>query len=78
MEGELATWEGVDEARNVPGVTGIELYARPGDPVHPHDRSGHKIGMITAAGPSPADVSEALDQATSLLRPIIRPTREAS
>ncbi|KJY36227.1 carbamoyl-phosphate synthase large chain [Streptomyces sp. NRRL S-495] len=78
VEGELATWEGVDEARNVPGVTGIELYAKPGDPVHPHDQSGHKIGMITAAGPSPADVSEALDKATSLLRPIIRPTREAS
>ncbi|MFB8202298.1 ATP-grasp domain-containing protein [Kitasatospora purpeofusca] len=78
VDGELATWEGVDEARNVPGVTGIELYARPGDLVHPHDQSGHKIGMIIAAGPSPADVSEALDKATSLLRPIIRPTREAS
>ncbi|MFJ5120964.1 ATP-grasp domain-containing protein [Kitasatospora sp. NPDC088548] len=78
VEGELATWEGVAEARNVPGVTGIELYAQPGDPVHPHDQSGHKIGMITAAGPSPADVSLALDRAVSLLRPIIRPTREVS
>ncbi|MFC9431949.1 ATP-grasp domain-containing protein [Streptomyces sp. NPDC056987] len=78
VEGELATWEGGAEARNVPGVTGIELYVQPGDPVHPHDRSGHKIGMITAAGPSPADVSVALDKASSLLRPIIRPIREVS
>ncbi|MFF0413437.1 ATP-grasp domain-containing protein [Kitasatospora sp. NPDC004745] len=78
VEGELVTWEGVSEARNVPGVTGIELYAQPGDPVHPHDQSGHKIGMITAAGPSPAEVSVALDKASSLLRPIIRPTREVS
>ncbi|MFF3159545.1 ATP-grasp domain-containing protein [Streptomyces sp. NPDC057910] len=77
-EGELVTWEGAPEARNVPGVTGIELYAKPGDLVHPHDQSGHKIGMITAAGPSPAAVSAALDKAISLLRPIIRPAREES
>lgn len=78
VEGELATWEGTAEARDVPGVTGIELYAQPGDSVHPHDQSGHKIGMITAAGPSPEDVSVALDTASSLLRPIIRPTQETS
>ncbi|WP_084718887.1 ATP-grasp domain-containing protein [Streptacidiphilus carbonis] len=77
-EGELTAWQGAAEARNVPGITGIELYAQPGDPVHPHDQSGHKIGMITAAGRSPADVSAALDKASSLLRPIIRPIREAS
>ncbi|WP_084729935.1 ATP-grasp domain-containing protein [Streptacidiphilus neutrinimicus] len=78
VEGELARWDGVTDARNVPGITGIELYAKPGDLVHPHDQSGHKIGMITAAGPSPTQVSAALDKATSLLRPIIRPTWEAS
>ncbi|MEV4560861.1 ATP-grasp domain-containing protein [Kitasatospora sp. NPDC049285] len=77
-DGVLETWEGAAEARKVPGVTGIELYAQPGDRVHPHDQSGHKIGMITAAGPSPAEVSVALDTASSLLRPIIRPTREGS
>ncbi|MFJ1795318.1 ATP-grasp domain-containing protein [Kitasatospora griseola] len=78
VDGELTAWEGVAEARNVPGVTGIELYAKPGGPVHPHDQSGHKIGMVSAAGPSPADVAVALDEATSLLRPIIRPTQETS
>ncbi len=78
VDGELTGWEGVTEAHNVPGVIGIELYAQPGGPVHPHDQSGHKIGMVTAAGPSPADVAVALDKATSLLRPIIRPTQETS
>lgn len=77
VEGELVTWEGVADARNTPGITDIELYAKPGDLVRPHDQSGHKIGLLVAAGPSPADASAALDTASALIRPIIRPTTEA-
>lgn len=73
VEGELVTWEGVAEARSIPGITDIELYAKPGDLVRPHDQSGHKIGLIVAAGPSVADAASALETASALIRPIIRP-----
>ncbi|MBL1101566.1 ATP-grasp domain-containing protein [Streptomyces coffeae] len=78
VEGELVTWEGVAEARNTPGITDIELYAKPGDLVRPHDQSGHKIGVLVAAGPSVADAISALETASALVRPIIRPITEAT
>lgn len=76
-DGELVAWEGVAEARNIPGITDVVLYAKPGDLVRPHDQSGHKIGMFIAAGPSVADVSSALTVAGALLRPIVRPITKA-
>ncbi|MGW2951577.1 ATP-grasp domain-containing protein [Streptomyces eurythermus] len=76
-DGELVAWEGVTEARNIPGITDVELYAKPGGRVRPHDQSGHKIGMLIAAGPSVADASLALNKASALLRPVIRPITEA-
>lgn len=72
-DGELVAWEGVAEARNIPGITEVVLYAKPGDVVRPHDQSGHKIGMFVAAGPSVADVSSALKATGALIRPVIRP-----
>ncbi|MYR58321.1 ATP-grasp domain-containing protein [Streptomyces sp. SID625] len=77
VEGELVAWEGVAEARNTPGITDIELYAKPGDLVRPHDQSGHKIGLLVAAGPSVADASSALETARALIRPVTRPITEA-
>lgn len=74
VDGELVAWEGVTEARETPGITDIELYATPGDRVRPHDQSGHKIGLIVAAGPSLADAVSALETAGSLVRPIIEAT----
>ncbi|WP_217170607.1 ATP-grasp domain-containing protein [Streptomyces sp. AC512_CC834] len=76
-DGELVAWEGVAEARNIPGITDVVLYAKPGDLIRPHDQSGHKIGMFVAAGPSVADVSSALETAGALMRPIIRPITKA-
>ncbi|MCX2927423.1 ATP-grasp domain-containing protein [Streptomyces sp. NEAU-W12] len=75
-EGELVAWEGVAAARALPGITAVETYAKPGDLVRPHDQSGHKIGLLVAAGPSPADAGAALDKVSTLLRPLIRPARE--
>jgi biotin carboxylase len=72
-DGELVTFEGVAEARGVPGIIDLELFARPGDLVRPHDQSGHKIGVLVAAGPSAEDASVSLDTARTLLQPIIRP-----
>lgn len=73
IEGELLRWEGVAEARNIPGITDVVLYAKPGDLVRPHDQSSHKIGLLVAAGPSAADASSVLEKASVLIRPIIRP-----
>ncbi|MEU0946913.1 ATP-grasp domain-containing protein [Streptomyces canus] len=75
-DGELVAWEGVAEARSIPGITDVELYAEPGDLVRPHDQSGHKIGLIVAAGASAAEALSALDAAGALIRPLIRPTEE--
>ncbi|WP_329254279.1 hypothetical protein [Streptomyces canus] len=69
-------WEGVAEARNLPGITDVELYAQPGDLVRPHDQSGHKIGLVVAAGATAADASAALDAASALIRPVIWPTED--
>ncbi|MGW3495524.1 hypothetical protein [Streptomyces sp. NPDC001020] len=77
VEGELVRWEGVADTRNTPWITDVELYAKPGDLVRPHDHSGHKIGLLVAAGPSAADASSALETASALIRPIIRPNTEA-
>jgi biotin carboxylase len=77
VEGELLRWEGIAEARSVPGVTDVELYAKPGDLVRPHDQGAHKIGLLVAAGPSAADASSALETAGALIRPIIQPITEA-
>lgn len=78
-DGELLGWKGVDEARAVPGITDIELYAKPGDLVRPHNQSGHKIGMLIAAGPSLAEVNSALKEACARIHPVVRPvTKEQS
>jgi biotin carboxylase len=76
VEGELIAWEGVAEARRLPGITDVQLYAEPGDLVRPHDQSGHKIGLVVAAGASAADASSTLDAASALIRPVVRPTEE--
>lgn len=73
VDGVLVAWEGVAEARNVPGVTDIELYAASGDVVRPHDQSGHKIGLVVAVAPSAAAASSALTAASELIRPVVRP-----
>ncbi|MGW4227649.1 ATP-grasp domain-containing protein [Streptomyces bauhiniae] len=78
VEGELIAWEGVTEARDIPGITDIELFAKPGDRVRPHDQSGNKIGLIVAAGPTVADALSALEKASALVRPVIRPNTEAT
>ncbi|MFB7595781.1 ATP-grasp domain-containing protein [Streptomyces sp. NPDC056160] len=77
VDGELVAWEGVTAARSIPGISDVELYAGPGDLVRPHVQSGHKIGMLIATGPSVADVSSALEAASALIRPVVRPLTEA-
>lgn len=72
-DGELVRWEGVTEARAVPGIVDITLLAEPGDLVRPHTQSSHKVGLLIATGSSPESASSALASACSLIRPIVRP-----
>ncbi|MFE6520869.1 ATP-grasp domain-containing protein [Streptomyces sp. NPDC057794] len=76
-DGELVAWEGVTEARSIPGITDVERYAKQGDLVKPHVQSGHKIGMLVAAGPSAPGVASALEAASALIRPVVRPIASA-
>jgi biotin carboxylase len=72
-EGELITVEGFATARAVPGITDLDLFVQPGDRVCPHDQSGHKIGMMVAAGATAEAVDVSLQRARTLLRPVIQP-----
>lgn len=74
--GELVAFEGAAQARAVPGITRLDLYAQPGDVVKPHDQSGHKIGAIVAAGRTARDADASLAAARALLRPIVEPIVE--
>jgi biotin carboxylase len=78
VDGELVAWKGVAEARSIPGITEVELYAEPGDRVRPHDQSGHKIGMLLASGSTVTDVSSAIEAASALIQPIVRPINDVS
>ncbi|MFF8398382.1 ATP-grasp domain-containing protein [Streptomyces sp. NPDC016172] len=73
VDGELVRWEGVAEASAVPGITDLDLHAEPGDLVRPHSQSAHKIGVLVAAGSTTEDASSALQTASALIRPVIRP-----
>lgn len=73
VNGELVRWEGVTEARAVPGVSELTLYAEPGDLVRPPDQAGHKIGLICVAGQSPEEADASLKKASALIRPVVRP-----
>lgn len=72
-DGELVAVEGLSLARAVPGVTDLDLFVEPGDRVRPHDQSGHKIGVVVAAGATPEAAAAAAQTARALLRPVIRP-----
>jgi biotin carboxylase len=72
-EGELVAVEGLALARAVPGITNVDLFVEPGDRVRPHDQSGHKIGILVAAGATPEAADAAVRTARALLRPLIRP-----
>lgn len=69
VAGELVSWGGVAEACHVRGVTDIALYAQPGDRVWPHHHSGRTIGLVVAAGATPAQACAAVAEARGLVRP---------
>jgi biotin carboxylase len=76
--GVLRCVEGQDDALEVPGVTGIEITARPNYPIVPLPEGSAYLGFIFAEGESPAEVEAALRRAHSRLRIRIDPVLSLS
>jgi biotin carboxylase len=70
--GVLAAVEGVQAARRIPEVQSVELHATVGSAVLPFDQSANKLGYLTLAGESPAQLRSALTRALAVLRFDIR------
>ncbi|MGZ4431692.1 MAG: ATP-grasp domain-containing protein, partial [Gaiellales bacterium] len=71
--GVLRMVEGVDEARLVPGVVGIEITVARGHEVVPLPEGDRYLGFLFAQGPSPGEVEAALRAAHEHLRVTIDP-----
>ncbi len=63
--------DGVDEARAVPGITGVEITAKPDQQLVPLPEGGSYLGFMFARGESPDCVEHALREAHAKLRFVI-------
>lgn len=72
--GMLRGWSGELEACAVPGVTGVEITARPNHQLVPLPEGAAYLGFIFARGADPAFVESALREAHARLRFDIAPT----
>lgn len=71
--GMLRSVDGIDEARAIPLVTGVEITARLNYPIVPLPEGASYLGFIFARGESPEGVEEALRGAHAALRIRIDP-----
>ena len=71
--GILTGVEGVEEARRVPGVTGVEISARVGQPITPLPEGASYLGFIFARADDPATAEATLREAHAKLRFGIKP-----
>jgi biotin carboxylase len=71
--GVLKGVQGVEEARRVPLITGVEITAKLHYSLIPLPEGASYLGFIFARGQTPADVEEAIRQAHRLLHFEIRP-----
>jgi biotin carboxylase len=71
--GILTGVEGAEEARRVPGVTGVEISARVGQPITPLPEGASYLGFIFARADDPATAEATLREAHAKLRFGIKP-----
>jgi biotin carboxylase len=74
--GILQGVDGIDVARAVPHITGIEITARPGELVAPPPESASYLGFIFSRAATPADAEAALRSAHAALGVRIQPLLE--
>src|SRR5437899_11927729 len=70
--GILKAVHGIDEARSMPLITGVEITAKLHHPLVPLPEAASYLGFIFARGNSPAAVEDAIRRAHSLLKFDIR------
>lgn len=71
--GVLEGVEGVDDARALPGVAGVEINIGPGQEVVPVPDGDRYLGFAFARGPTPADVAASLRAVQDTVRVRVRP-----
>ena len=71
--GMLRAVDGVEEARAVPGVTGVEITAKLNHPLVPLPEGASYLGFIFARAASPERAEAALREAHARLRFVIEP-----
>lgn len=71
--GRLESVEGVEAARQLPGVRGVEVKARPGERVAPAVDAYGRLGWVIAAGPEPATARRRVERAAATIRLRIAP-----
>jgi len=67
-QGRVREVGGVEEARAVPGVRGVQVRVQPGELVRPREGLGQDIGWIEAVGGTRDEVVQALRSAHARLR----------
>ena len=76
--GRLARVGGQDEARNTPGIVGLEIAIAPGKPVEPLPEGDRYLGFLFARGDTPEEVERSLREAHAQLDiEIVRAERES-
>lgn len=71
--GVFRSVSGIDEARSVPGITGIDITAKVNYPIQPLPEGASYLGFIFARGDTPEAVEHALREAHRRLRIRIDP-----
>lgn len=66
--GRVASIEGVEEARRMPGIENIELYVDIGGTVHPLTDGSKRIGHILATGKDRLEASHHAEAAATMIR----------
>ncbi|MGH3650738.1 MAG: ATP-grasp domain-containing protein, partial [Acidimicrobiia bacterium] len=67
QSGTLAVVEGVEATREIPGITGIDLIIKPGNPVLAAPEGEQYLGFVYARAATPALVETALRKAMATL-----------
>ena len=65
--GVLDEVRGIEDARAVPGIDGLEITVRPGSSVVPLPEGDRYLGFLFARGDTPAEVESALRTAHARL-----------
>ena len=69
--------EGVDEAKQIEGISDLEIYIKPGDIVRPLTSGSDRVGHIISIAETREEAVEIVKQAESILRIEVEPEGQA-